>query len=935
MPSAIFEDIAVITQGRDITRNWIEPLLSTTDTILATKGGYDLSLYEEVIRDEQVQSCYQQRFGGLTSCEWEVKAGGDRRVDAKAADSLREMLSSLAWDDINTKHLYALHYGYSVAECMWGRDGQQVYLKDIRVRNRRRFRFDEKFGLRLLTWRDQFVGELMPDQKFWTFCVGADHHDEPYGKGLGHWLYWLSYFKRNDMRVWLRYLEKFSQPTTTVEYPPGMPDEQQDTLLKAAIAVANSTAVKLPQGAKLAFLEAARSGTADYSALWDACNEGISKVILSQTMTTDNGSSLSQAQVHEGVARRVIKSDADLICNSFNNSVAKWLTDWNYPGAAYPKVWRNTEAESDLKIQAERDKILFDMGFVPAQSYIQESYGDGFALPGEDTPAGLNGTQLDSILQIVDAIQSGTLTPDIGQELITLAVPSVSADIAMRIATPPEPAAIAAASSTPPPTIDVVATQFAEGDYEYAAKKSSKGAKQGAKNCKKGINCGGTCISAKKTCKQNMSPAQAAKTKAVKPKVSKGGGGGGGTQQPDPNAAAQVAAPVPPPPPEPTTAVKLAEALAAGDFDTVLASAIEVQAKGYELATVFASKNAIADIDSIFDEGIRGGNGTNSDWIMKAIAQDLGYDALPKKLDADGVTAAVNAGGLEIFRAPTSNPATMVDRVAEFTDGVELPKGRGIYGHGLYFGAVKPGLNRQDGINAALGYGPGMIRASYTGKTVKQSEIIKEMNADLAKIDSWHEKKRADVIAKNPNIMDEVNAKSREVDTWKEGKPRTFTDFFGDKAYEPVIQSPDGTVHRFPELYYTKEAFPFGRPSYVMNGQSFPTLKAAKAAAYAEAKSRLKEQEASKVLDRVAPELAAADKNRENLKRILFGDSTDDAARYPKEFYDFDGSPSARYAALKGYDGIDIDMGYDGAESYFVLLNRGAVQVQDGVFTGK
>ncbi len=439
--SAIFDEIATIDQGRDITRAWVEPLLLSQDSLLSTKGQYDLQFYEEVLRDEQVQACYQQRFKALTSCEWEVKPGGDRRKDQKAADFIREQLTGIGWDDINEKHLYALHYGYSVAECLWMRDGAQISLDDtrggIRVRNRRRFRFDADYNLRLITWGDRMVGEVMPDRKFWTFSVGADNHDDPGGKGLGHWLYWLTYFKRNDMRVWLRYLEKFSQPTVAVEYPQGMPVDEQDKLLKAAYAVLNASAVKIPQGAGLSFLEAARSGTADYQALWDTCNAGISKVILSETMTLDSGSSRSQAEVHQTVVQSVIKGDADLICQSFNRSVVKWLIDWNFPGAAYPTVWRKTEAPGDLKIQVERDRILFDMGFIPSADYIQETYGAGFAPPSVGTPSVLNGAQLDSILKIVDAIETRNLTTDVGQELITLVVPTISSDIAVRIASSP------------------------------------------------------------------------------------------------------------------------------------------------------------------------------------------------------------------------------------------------------------------------------------------------------------------------------------------------------------------------------------------------------------------------------------------------------------------------------------------------------------------
>nr|WP_306670755.1 MULTISPECIES: DUF935 family protein [unclassified Endozoicomonas] len=80
-------------------------------------------------------------------------------------------------------------------------------------------------------------------------------------------------------------------------------------------------------------IEAARSGTADYDVLCQRMDKAISKVILSQTMTTDDGSSHSQAEVHQEVARSVIKSDADLVCESLNQQVIKWLTEWNFPNA--------------------------------------------------------------------------------------------------------------------------------------------------------------------------------------------------------------------------------------------------------------------------------------------------------------------------------------------------------------------------------------------------------------------------------------------------------------------------------------------------------------------------------------------------------------------------------------------------------------------------
>ena len=196
-----FGEIAGIENGRDITRGYIQNMgmyIPTQDKILNLKSGGDLSLYEQVAQDDRVKSCLQQRFAGLTSKEIEVLPGGDKRIDKQAADHLKMQLDRLNWDNTTEKMQWGVFYGYSVAEMLWGKEDDKVIIQAIRVRNRRRF----KFGidqLPLLISFDNPLGETLPEQKFWHFCVGADHDDEPYGLGLAHWLYWLTWFKRNDL----------------------------------------------------------------------------------------------------------------------------------------------------------------------------------------------------------------------------------------------------------------------------------------------------------------------------------------------------------------------------------------------------------------------------------------------------------------------------------------------------------------------------------------------------------------------------------------------------------------------------------------------------------------------------------------------------------------------------------------------------------------
>ncbi|HHA2395755.1 TPA: DUF935 family protein, partial [Stenotrophomonas maltophilia] len=106
----------------------------------------------------------------------------------------------------------------------------------------------------------------------------ADHDDEPYGLGLAHWLYWPVLFKRNGLKFWLIFLEKFGMPTAVGKYDTNATDPEKAKLLQATRAIQTDSGIIMPKGMELALLEAGRSGTADYKALQDYMDATIQKV---------------------------------------------------------------------------------------------------------------------------------------------------------------------------------------------------------------------------------------------------------------------------------------------------------------------------------------------------------------------------------------------------------------------------------------------------------------------------------------------------------------------------------------------------------------------------------------------------------------------------------------------------------------------------------
>ncbi|MCP5428525.1 MAG: DUF935 family protein [Chromatiaceae bacterium] len=406
--------LELATNENDITQGYIDKLMQPEDAILLERGGGDIRIYRELLRDDQVISTWQQRRLALISKETFVEPGGKSAIDKQAAEALQENVDALEWDDITEKMMYGIFYGHMVGEIMWAYDGRQIAIDDIKVRRPGRFRFGTKGELYLLT-KENIRGELMQSDttgavargtrnphgpKFWAYRAGGDNHDNFYGLGIGHQLYWPVFFKRNDIKFWLTFLEKFASPTALGKLPGALIDDSQkrNQVLAALRSIQSDSAIVIPDSVEIELIEAARSGTADYAGLHARMNAAISKIVLSQTMTTDDGSSRSQAEVHKDVRDEVVEADSDLLCGTFNRSVARWWRDLNYPGAAVPRVWRKTEPDEDINERADRDTKIHGLGFDPTEEYITETYGEGwvkraapepgaFGLPTENLPA--------------------------------------------------------------------------------------------------------------------------------------------------------------------------------------------------------------------------------------------------------------------------------------------------------------------------------------------------------------------------------------------------------------------------------------------------------------------------------------------------------------------------------------------------------------------
>ena len=300
----------VVSSGALDLANFAGEIVSNPDTVLVSLGG-ELKNYAKLLRDDQVHSLLEQRQDALIAAEWEVVPGGEDSRDREAADFLRGQLMALNWDAITRRMHKGVLYGYSVAECIWGMDGNKITLDAVKIRKPWRFGFGKDGELKLRVNAQTF---LMPERKFWIAVWGADDDDSPYGQGLGHALWWPVYLKRNGAKFWAAYLDKFGSPSVKSKYPAGATEKEKATALEAAKAFRNESAVAVPEGFDVELIEAAKNSGGSYEEFLKYWDGAIAKIILSQTGTTQQGQYSGTAEVLNDVKSELLSQAEESRC---------------------------------------------------------------------------------------------------------------------------------------------------------------------------------------------------------------------------------------------------------------------------------------------------------------------------------------------------------------------------------------------------------------------------------------------------------------------------------------------------------------------------------------------------------------------------------------------------------------------------------------------
>jgi len=404
--------------------NIIYPLYSSNridprDHVLIEKGGggflaYDI--YEDIARDPHAFAVLQKRLMAVVSRDWEILPASEKRQDKKVAEFVTEVLEQLGtglpvrdktettintggnFDQICFELMSAILYGFAVSEILWEQRDGKVIPEYVIAKDIRRFCFTIAdrggYNLRLVTWDDSHEGMPLSHGKFIVHRYNAlGLHDDPYGLGLGARLFFPRWFKSNAVKSWLIFADKLGMPTLMGRYPRTASNSEKETLLDTLDAIATDSGVAIPETMQIEFLEAQRGSTvATYEGLVDFCNNEISKVVLGETGSTDqqgSGGSRARDQVGNEIRIEIAKGDADLLSSTLNNTLIRWLVEYNFPaGTKVPSLVRlfpELDEKEDLGARAQRDSTIVAMSERKlTEKYLVETYGVEFEEQKQD-----------------------------------------------------------------------------------------------------------------------------------------------------------------------------------------------------------------------------------------------------------------------------------------------------------------------------------------------------------------------------------------------------------------------------------------------------------------------------------------------------------------------------------------------------------------------
>jgi phage gp29-like protein len=369
------------------------------DDLIARKGWRYI---EELERDSHLSSVLATRRQKLIEKGWKIEpavspSGKVTARDQEIADfvnwSIDDMIGSLEKDIEGM--LDALGKGFSLTEINYkllntGKYAGKVGLKSLRFKPARyfSFRFDNFGHYTIVQIDPDPKGTVLPRDKF-VHVIAGFNDENPYGDGLTSKCAFWVWLKKNQAKFWAIFNERFGMPLVKVTVPRNATADEESRARSLIEEIQTRAGIKVPEEFNIDFLEAARRGDITYDNFIERCNKEISKVVLGQTLTSEEGKrgqgSYALSTTHSEVLETYTIFDSVITATAINEQLIKRLVNLNYVTDRYPRFRWSGISISSLISFAQAVTQLAQAGVKIPQAWIHERIGIPVARDGEAT----------------------------------------------------------------------------------------------------------------------------------------------------------------------------------------------------------------------------------------------------------------------------------------------------------------------------------------------------------------------------------------------------------------------------------------------------------------------------------------------------------------------------------------------------------------------
>jgi len=329
-------------RARDV-KDWLNALVQAEGRHEQRAALYEI--YKDTLIDARVISATQKREMSITNAKIR-KLDKDGKVDEQAT----ALVDTHAFEQLLEELMRARFWGHSLIELEWNKVGGEAKNKTHLIPREHVNPFDVKGA----SFRDPKLPVIEADMGGFGLLLPASL---------------LCIYKRHALAYWAEHAESYGMPTRVGKY-----DEEgtRKALLEAFQKVGANGSIVVPSDAQIeaAFSSGAASSSI-YKDLKAAIDDDLAIIFLGQTMTTKDGSSNAQAQVHKSVLEDLYKNDKEWILRILNSQLEPILRKLGYKEGYWTFVEQSglslkERLDIDLKVA---DRVAID------EEYWYKTYG--------------------------------------------------------------------------------------------------------------------------------------------------------------------------------------------------------------------------------------------------------------------------------------------------------------------------------------------------------------------------------------------------------------------------------------------------------------------------------------------------------------------------------------------------------------------------------